>query len=431
MAATGSFRGGLQVADTLYGGWSDGLYTVNQSGELTLYSTVLASTDNIFIAQNNREANPHIAIVANSGTAYVALTTAGTLTTYPDSDIGSPTCVGGHLGYFMFGYGNGDIQSSDLNGTNLNTLNKARTESNPDGVLNIISYNGQMYVFGEKTIEVWGDPVNTSGFPLTRIGFNILPGLKTAHAIAGYQPEFGNPFIWVGSDNTVRQLNGFSAEKISPPDLDRLIANVVFADTQLEALCFNAGGRSFWQLNCNTGVDSTSWSWVYVLDIKTWYEARSYGSTRSHYKRSVPAFGKWVVGDTESSDLLAIDHTLQQESGDPIIAILESGPVKNFPDRQRIRRADFDFTPGVGITGGTQPIETDPSVLIEVSRDGGQTWPVSWVRDLGRAADYGRRVYVLNAGLSGDEGARWRWTISDPVHVGFLGGEMETELEAK
>jgi hypothetical protein len=432
MTISGTFRGGLQVANTLYGAWSGELYTVNESGEITLYST-LSGTDNIFIAQNNRASNPHIAIVANSGTAYLVRTTAANISAYSsiDADIGSPTCVGGHMGYLMFGYGNGDIQASDLNDTALNTLNVARTESNPDGVSNIISYNGQMYVFGEKTVEVWGDPVNTSGFPLSRIGFNILPGLKTPHAVAGWQPEFGHPPIWVGSDNTVRQLRGFEAFKISPPDLDRLIADVVFPDTQLEAICYVAGGHSFWQVNCDTGVDATSWSWVFNLNNETWHERQSQGATNSRFKRYVAAFNRWLVGDRDSTDLLSVEHDEPLESGDEITAIIESGPVKDFPNRQRIARADFDFTPGVGIANGTEPIETAPSALIEVSRDGGKTWPVSWVRELGRQGDYDKRVYVLNAGLSGDEGARWRLSVSDPVHVGLVGGSMDTEAVKK
>jgi hypothetical protein len=362
--------------------------------------------------------------------AYLVRTTAGDITEYTsvDSDIGSPSCVGGHLGYLMFGYGNGDIQSSDLNDTNLNTLNKARTESNPDGVSRIISYNGQMYVFGEKTVEVWGDPVNTSGFPLTRIGFNIVPGLKAPFAIAGYSPEFGNPFIWVGNDNTVRQLNGYSAEKVSTPDLDRLIAGVVTPDTNLRACCYVAGGVAFWEL---TSTDETEWTWVYNLSNKTWHERKANLLDRSQFKCSVPAFGEWLVGSSETTDLMAIDHTLHEEAGEPLTAVIESGPVKDFPNRQRITRADFDFTPGVGLATGTDPMQTDPSVLIEVSQDGGYSWPVSWVRKLGRQAETSWRTYVLNAGLAGDEGARWRLTVSDAVHVGLTGGSMETEVQKK
>lgn len=432
MPVTGSFRGGLQVAETLYGAWTGELYTVNLSGESVLYSTTaLPSTDRIFIAQNNKSPAAQVAIVANSGTAY--LTTSGTavLSTYPDADIGTPSCVTAHLGFFFFGYGNGNIQASDLNDYNLNTLNVGRTESNPDGVSNMFPYNGQLYVFGEKTLEVWGDPINEEGFPLTRIGFNILPGLKTAHAVAGWQPEFGHPPIWVGNDNTVRQLNGFTAERISNPDLEKLIAAIAFPETQLEVVCYVTGGQAFWQVtSVDTEDDNNSWSWVYNLNSKSWHERKSYQLNYSQFRRSVPAFNKWLVGSYNSSDLMEMDYSATEEAGDPVTCVLESGPIKDFPNRQRIARADFDFSVGVGEVSTNEQLAR-PTALIECSKNGGQSWDLSWVRSLGEVGDYDRRVYVLNAGLSGDEGARWRWTISDPVHVAFIGGAMDTEVVKK
>lgn len=419
---TGSFRGGLQVGQILYGAWEGEVYTVDDDGATTLFST-LAGTDNIFIARNNAT-TPNIAVVTDVGASIID-TTAGAVSVYPSSNVGSPTCVREHMGYFMFGYGNGDIQASGLNLMTLNTLDKARTESNPDGVLNIVSHEGRMYVLGEKTIEVWGDPVNASGFPLTRLGYNITPGLKGKHAVAGWESEFGHAFIYVGSDDTVRHMRGLESVKISPPDLDRLIADVVDADEDLEALVYVAAGHSFWQLN------GPNWSWVYNVDYNSWHERRSTNSTKSRLKRSVAAFGRWLVGDTDSTDLLAINHSLATEGGRLITSVLESGPVKDFPNRQRIPRVDFDFTPGVGIATGVDPIQTDPSVLIEISRDGGRTWGTSWVRKLGKQAESLYRVYVLNAGFTGDEGPRWRWTISDSVHVGFTGADMVTELRKK
>lgn len=424
---TGSFRGGIQVGSALYAGYTGEVYTVNEDGEITLFST-LGGSDHCFFARNNRFPDPHIAVVCNSGTPLLISTTANAVIAYPDGDVGTPTAVWDHLGFIIFGYGNGNLQSSDLNDTNLNTLNIARTESNPDGVLNGISYGGQMYVFGEKTVEVWGDPVSATGFPFTRVGYNIIPGLKSAHALAGWQPEFGYPPIWVGSDNTVRQLDGFGAREIGNPDLNRLIAAVPFPDSTdegLDAISYVSGGNAYWQLN------GPSWSWVYHLKTQSWHERKSQYSDRSRFKRSVYAFNRSLVGDRDSDDLWTVDHTQADEAGNELTAMMESGPAKAFPNRQRIRRADFDFTPGVGVATGTDPMQTDPSVLIEVSKDGGYSWPLSYVRKLGRQAKSSYRTFVLNAGLSNDDGVRWRWSISDPVHVGFQGAAMETEIETK
>jgi hypothetical protein len=420
MAAAGAFRGGLLVGSTLYGAWTGEIYTINASGERVLFGN-LAGTDKIFIARNNA-ATPNIAIVTQTGAFEIS---GGSVITYSDMDVGSPTCVCNHLGWFIFGYGDGDLLASGLNAVSINTLDSARTESNPDGVEAIISYDGQLYVFGKATIEVWGDPVNASGFPLTRIGYNMRPGIKAAHTVSGWEPEFGHPFIYVGSDNSVRQMQGYTPEKISPPDLDALIADVAFPDSQLDSLCYVVRGHAFYQLN------GPSWSWVFNVNNQTWHERKSYLSDKSTLTRSVPAFDKWLVGDTIQPDLYRFDHTLQQDAGTPIIAQMESVGEKAWPNRLRVPRADFDFTVGIGEATGTDPIETDPTVMIEWSDDGGRTWSTPWNRKLGRQAISQQRVTVLNTGMTGPMGRKWRWTISDPVHIGFMGSAMDVETRNK
>lgn len=419
MTISGSFRGGIQVANTLYGAWTDELYTLTSDGERTLFGT-LSGTDQIFMAANNA-ATPNVAIVCDAGPFLIS---GASIIAYPDADVNSPSCLCVHEGYFMFGYGDGTIQASDLNSTNLNTLNTASSETNPDGVDNLISYQGQLFVMGSKTIEVWGDPVNTSGFPLTRVGYNIVPGIITPMAVAGWQPEFGNNFIYVGSDASVRQLNGYTPTKISPPELDELIASVVFKN-QINCLCYVSRGHAFWQIN---GPD---FSWVYDCNTQKWHERQSYNSNKSVLYSYVPAFDKWLVGSTDSTDLLEIDFATRTEAGAALTAQMESQNVLDFPNRMRVARADFDFTVGVGDVTGTDPIETDPTVLIEWSNDGGQTWSTPWWRKLGREDVTDQRVTVLNTGLCGPMGRRWRVSVSDPVHFGFLGASMDAEIRQK
>src|SRR4029078_9129282 len=111
----------------------------------------------------------------------------------------------------------------------------------------------------------------------------------------------------------------------------------------------------------------------------------------------------------------------------PLIVTLESGPVKDFPNRIRIARADFDFTVGVGDVTGTDPIETDPTVMVSWSDDGGVNFTNPWNRKLGKQAVSTQRITTLNTGLSGPMGRRWRLSVSDPVHFGFLGGDQKAE----
>ena len=416
----GTFLGGVLVSTLLYARFGTKLYTVDSTGALTVLTGTLSGSDKTTFARNNN-ATPDIVFVADDGPFIIS---GGAKAAYPDGDVGSPNCVCFHDSYFMFGYGSGKIQASGVNSTSINPLDFTTAESNPDGINRLWSFRGLLYAAGPTTIEVYGPPINTTGFPLTRHGYNITPGLITPFAVAGFEPEFGNFPIYVGSDNTVRWLRDSVPQKISPPDLDFLIASVADKDT-LEALCYISRGNAFWQLS------SPDWTWVFNVNNGTWHERQSYGLSRSRMTLSVPAFDKWLVGDNQANYLLEIDPEKLVEVSSALVATIESAPVKEFPNRIRVARTDFDFTTGVGDVTGTDPIETDPTVLVSWSDDGGVTWTDPWNRKLGRQAIYQQRVTVLNTGLSGPMGRRWRLAVSDPVHFGLMGGDMAAELRAQ
>jgi hypothetical protein len=404
------------VVSSLYARFGTGLKTVDSTGSFTSLIGALTGSDKTTFARNNA-ATPDIVFVCNDGPFII---TAGAKAAYPDGDVASPNCVCFHDGYFMFGYGSGKIQASGVNSTSINTLDFTTAESNPDGINRLWSFRGLLYAAGPSTIEIYGEPINSTAFPLTRQGYHVTPGLITPFAVAGFEPEFGNFPIYVGSDNTVRHLTGTSPVKISPPDLDALIDSVTDKDT-LEAMCYISRGHAFWQLSCD------DWTWVYDLNSQEWHERVSYLLTRSRMTLSIPAFGHWLCGDTESNNMLDIDPEVLLEVDNPLIVTMESLPAKAFPNRMRVARADFDFTVGVGDITGQDPIETDPTVLLSWSDDGGVTWSTPWFRKLGQQAEYQQRVTVLNTGLSGPMGRRWKIEVSDPVHFASMGGEMIAE----
>jgi hypothetical protein len=261
MARTGTFRGGLPIGQTLYGAWTDEIYTVNQSGVATLFST-LSGTDYPSFGRNNKVI-PDVAVVTDNG-AFIINTTAGAVQAYPDADVttpGTPSCCCGYMGYIFFGYTNGVLQVTKYNSTSISTLDQAATITNHDGIKAIFGWQGQIYALGENTVEVWGEPINATGFPLTRVGFNITPGIIGKNAVAGWQDEWGYPPIYVGSDGTIRQLQGYQAAKISNTDLERELREVSFADfDSINCLVYNVGGNAFWQVNL------PSQSWVYHVN---------------------------------------------------------------------------------------------------------------------------------------------------------------------
>jgi hypothetical protein len=153
--------------------------------------------------------------------------------------------------------------------------------------------------------------------------------------------------LWVDQGFSVHWLTPGSLAplEVSPPDLNRLIEAQARAGNQLEAGCYSIGGKKFWSLS------SPAWTWEFNLSTRKWNERSSwkagqYGRWRA--RGGHPAFGKWLVGDEQSGTLLFVDDVNYTENGSPMLFRIESGPVRDFPQEQRIARADFDFVMGVG-----------------------------------------------------------------------------------
>jgi hypothetical protein len=208
--------------------------------------------------------------------------------------------------------------------------------------------------------------------------------------------------------------------KISPPDLDRLIKAVSDKST-LEAFVYIAQGHPKWVLKC------PAWCWEFDLGSKKWNERASYLSATWRAVTSCYAFGKWIVGDGATGNLLYISDTAYNENGSPLVFHIESGPVQGFPARTKVARADFDFVTGLGNAEGADPTDTDPDVGISWSQDLGVTWGNELTRKLGRQATQSR-VMVLRTGLTGVQGRRWRLKVSANIKVSFLGGNQDMKL---
>jgi hypothetical protein len=412
----GEFRGGIDVGDTLYAGFTDEIYTVTSEGAIA-YLGDLPGEDQLFFARN-QNLTPDIVIVGEAGAYQIS---GGAVVAYTDGDVGDPVCVTYHDGYFMFGYANGDIFASSLDGTGINTLDAANAASNADGIVQLWSYQGQLYAGGEKTIEIWGYPINNAGFPLTRVGYHVTPGVIAPHAVAGFAPEFGHPPIYVGTDNTVRWLHGYKAERISTPDLERLIT-AVEDKTTIRAMAYRVSGNAFWQVSCD------DWTWVFNCNNPGWFERQSDGSDRSRFTGgAVYAFGKWLVGDTVSPQLLEVSADVPTEAGNPLPVTIISPSVNSFPNRVRCARAEFNLVVPA-VTSDT----TAPTIDISWSDDGGATFSNPYTRSLGNStSDTIRRITVFNTGYAKPIGRRWKLECTDPVNFALLGGDMEPEVRNK
>ena len=411
-------RGFLEVNGVLFAVIGQQLVYIDSGGTVNVVG-VVAGTKRVTMARNNKKPTPDMVMVTENGAFVFTFTT---ITAYPDADLPVPNSVTFQDGYFFFPIADGRAFNSDLNDTAVNALGYTTAESKPDGLSRAIAWNNQLLLFGPYSLEFYVDNANPApAFPYSR-STTISRGLAGQFAVAGHENGFGGAaLIWVADDNTVVRLNGYGFEKISPPDLDRLIEAVSDKET-LEAFVYAAGGHSKWVLS------SPDWTWEFDLGSQKWNERESHGLSRWTATCSVFAFGIWLVGDANSAKVYQVDSTAHTENGTPLRMRIESGPVQNFPNRTRVPRADFDFANGEGDAAAATTPETSPVVEISYSDDGGSTWSLPLQRPLGPQGRFGQRVTVTRCGQTGPRGRRWRLDISDPVYAGLVRGVQATDM---
>jgi len=418
--AQSGHRGQIIVGNALYAAWQNIVRRFDSSGVETAVGA-LAGTKKVFFACNNKAPTPDLVVVDPDNGASVV--TSSSVASYPDADLPAVNSVCFLDGYFFFTTGDGRCFASGLNTTAVNALDFVGANAKRDGLLRGIAFN-DLYLCGQNSIEVYHDTAEPTGFPFSRAQV-IQKGILSPYAISGFEDGIGKGIVFLGDDGCVYALNGYSPAKISTPDVDRSVAAFKEAGgdlTTLEMFPYVAAGHASVVMRC------AAFTWVLDLDTRQWHERQSYGKATWRATGAINAFGKWIAGDADNGRLVEISKAVGSELGDPLSFVLESGPVSGFPGNVAVPQATFDVARGVGIATGTDPSQTDPSIEIAWSDDGGVSWSKPLVRRLGAQSEVSSKpIRVSRTGRTTNEGRRWRLIVTDDVDVIVTGGDMRGE----
>lgn len=349
--ANSGYRGGLTVGNLAYEVWANTVATVDVNGVVTSLGA-FTGTKKVSIARDLASPSPDIVAVDLDNGAF-RLSGVGAPAAYNGGgNLPQPNSVCFQDGYFFFTIGSGQCYASALNALAQNALTFITVQAKADvTLLRGIAFSGLLLLFTTGSCEVWQDAANVApAFPYSRLVV-LEFGLLQSNAIAGWETGFSE-LMWVAQDFGVYWMTAGSLApiKVSSPDLERLIEAQVRAGNTLEAGCYAFAGKKFWHLS------SPAWTWEFNITSKKWNERWSLNASqifgRWRATGGHPGFGKWLVGDELSGNLLWIDSANFTENGAVQLFRIESGPVRNFPGQIRIARADFDFDMGVGIAVG-------------------------------------------------------------------------------
>lgn len=420
IATTGAFVGcrGLHYFNgTLFVAQAERLLKITKAGAIYLVTNLgsLPGEGRVTFARNNKAPIPDILVTTEDDTFVVHDNSAPT--SLNDGDLPQSLTVDFLDGYFIWAIRDGRYFVSGLNTTTVSALDFAKAESHPGGIYRAVAFGELLYLCGPQAIEVWQNTGNATGSPFSRAA--VIPrGIVGPFAFAGNEYGF-SALVFVGDDNGVYRLDGgYQPQKISSPDLDRLIAKVDDKSTIDVTVAITEGHQ--WAT-----VTGPNFSWTYELGTGLWHERASYLDDHWRGVCSVQAFGGWVIGDRLTGSIWLLDPDEMTEGGNPLVMSVISLPSAAFPNRIAVSRMDFDILVGQGLVAGQEPIETDPVCLISWSDDGGNHFGTPLKRSLGRLAKHKTPVTINRAGMSSRYGRVVRIDISDPVYASIMAGSME------
>lgn len=303
----------------------------------------------------------------------------------------------------------------------------ASSEGDPDNILAMISLNRQLWLFNERSTEVWANTGNAD-FPFERIqGGFIEKGCVAGASVAKIE---GNVF-WLGRDangeGQVFRASGLSNYgRISTHAIEQAISGYADISTA-RGYAYQFEGHPFYILCFDEA------TWVYDLAMGEWHQ-RAYTNAgvlekhRGSCGAFFPEYSMHLVGDHTSGKVYIFDDETYTDDGNTITRQRTTPHLSGSLNRVFHKRLILDMETGIGLDGDVQG--SDPQIMMQFSNDGGHTWSnemwASAGKKVGGIGDFKKRVIWNRLGSARDR--VYRFTMTDPVPFRILGAEIDVEV---
>jgi hypothetical protein len=409
-AGTGPCRGGISsTANRLFFVSGSGFYEVFTDGSTTLHGSLNTFNNQVSLAENSTQI---IVVDGVDGWIFTKATNAWAQIT--DVNFPEAAVISYQDGYFLtFDAGTQDFYISAINdGTSWDALDFTQVQSSPDALVSLISDNGNVWLFGNRSTEVYQNTGNAA-FPFERIPGAIV---QTGCAAAFTVQKFDNTVAWLGVDEqgqgVVWKAEGYQARRISTQAIEKRISESG-SFTDAFAWVYHQQGHIFYVLSL-VGAET---SLVYDGATGQWHERAFFNQDDNALEthRGLAHFffgGKNLVIDRQNGNIYELSLDAYSDNGTPMVRERTSPHYDG--EKALIPYASFelDMEVGVGLVTGQGE---DPQIMMQYSDDGGYTWSNEIWRAIGKIGKYNTRVIWRKLGMSRDRVFRVR--VTDPVFV--------------
>lgn len=306
----------------------------------------------------------------------------------------------------------------------LDPLNYASAEGDPDSIVAVETSNRYLLLFNEKSTEIWTNSGNAD-FPFERVSGGVIEkGCWAKYSVAKNETNV----FWLGRDENgqgqVYSMRGMAPSPISTHALEQKINTYADPSTAV-AYCYSYEGHSFYVL---TFAEAT---WVYDVTTSMWHERASFSSgSLSRERFDCLAFYSaeniHVVGDYVSGKVYKLNPDVYTDDGSAISRERWSPHISASGNLMTCHAIRFDLEVGVGINGTTQG--SDPMAMLTWSDDGGNTWSSERTASIGKIGEYKKRVIFRRLGCYRQRLYKLRFT--DPVNITVLSADIDIEVGA-
>lgn len=327
---------------------------------------------------------------------------------FPDSF--APSSLAFQDGYFIVSKTNSGrfYISGSYDPTTWDASDYATAEGLSDNIVSVYSLNRDLWLFGDRSIELWFNS-GAADFPFERYqGGFIEVGCRSARSIASSDERI----YWLDNELRVRMGAGVQTQIISTPQIDYQIAQLSDWENSV-GFYYMQEGHAFYQL---TIADKTL---VYDQSTNYWHTRASTLSDSRHPAQCYAWFAdKHVVGHYSNGKLLFLDLDEFTNDGEVMRKIRAAQTVHN--DRKRVFHAALDVEFEAGVGNAACP---DPTAILEWSDDDGHTWSNQHTTAIGASGAFTNRAIWRRLGQG--RGRVYRVTVEDPVKVVILGAHLE------
>lgn len=392
------------------------VYELSSDGVSTLVGTITGSSTSICsIAENGLQM-----AICNGSYVWIFTYATNIFAQVTDADLPTSGTISFIDGYFIVNkVSTGQFNISALyDGFTWGALDFATAESSPDSLLRVQNAFGQLWLFGEKTSEIWSN-TGDSTFPFQRIsGAKIDTGILAAHTAI----TVDNSILWLGRDDIgagiVYRAVGYTPKRISTEPIELLIAQATDS-TNIRAYTYQQDGHVFYVL---TGGGLPT-SLVYDLTTQLWHE-RAFLESDGSYGLDIGncctyAFGYTLVGDRRNGNIYKLLMTAYDDAGDEILRERIFTHISDENKPTRYNSLEIGMETGVSLSSGWG---SDAQIMLQLSKDGARTWSDTYTSPIGAIGKYTTTVRFRRLGIA--DMMTFRIKISDPIKVALTGAYL-------